>query len=195
MNARVFVLVSDREPAGFFHREGLLPTIPTVTKNPHGLDPALERSLIEASLDARERAYAPYSRFQVGAALLAEDGTVYAGCNVENASYGLCLCAERGAVAHAVARGARRFRAIAISTASSPPSSPCGMCRQVLAEMAPGITIVLCNPQGEITRVTIEELLPMGFDARLLESGQASSPSTPMSRGARAASSSDEESA
>jgi cytidine deaminase len=172
MNARVFIRAEGRKLVGFFHQEGLLPTIASVTTLPSGLDPALERALIDAALDARARAYAPYSRFHVGAALLSTDGATYAGCNVENASYGLCLCAERGAVAHAVARGSRAFLAIAIATSSSPPSSPCGMCRQVLAEMAPGIVILLCNPQGEVTRATVEQLLPMGFDARLLASGQ-----------------------
>jgi len=146
-----------------------------VTTRGKALDPSTERTLCDAARAARAQAYAPYSRFLVGAALLADDGTVYAGANIENASYGLCLCAERSAIAHALARGERRFRAMAVATASVPPSSPCGMCRQVLAELAPGIAIVLCNDSDEVVRTDVTSLLPMGFDATLLASGRSSS--------------------
>lgn len=135
------------------------------------LSPEQEAALREAALRAREQAYAPYSRFRVGAALLTEDGSVITGCNIENASYGLCVCAERTAVGNAVAQGKRRFVAIAIATASSPPSPPCGMCRQVLAEFTEDLPILLVNPEGETTRTTLQALFPSGFDKDLLERG------------------------
>jgi cytidine deaminase len=132
-------------------------------------------ALCTTALSASTRAYAPYSKFRVGAALLCEDGTVVAGCNVENASYGLCICAERTAVAAAVASGRTRFTAIAIATSSSPPSAPCGMCRQVLAEfLQPGedIEVHLVNDRGERAASTVRALLPGSFDATQLASGR-----------------------
>lgn len=135
------------------------------------LSPALEAELRQAALTAREQAYAPYSQFRVGAALRCEDGTVVTGCNVENASYGLCVCAERTAIGCAVAQGRRRFSAIAIATASSPPSPPCGMCRQVLAEFCDDLPILLVNPSGEERDTTLKALFPSGFDRQLLERG------------------------
>jgi cytidine deaminase len=140
-------------------------------------DDAAIDALCQAALQAATRAYAPYSRFQVGAALLCEDGRVVEGCNVENASYGLCICAERTAIAAAVAQGRRRFPAIAVATSSSPPSSPCGMCRQVLVEfLAPGqdTDVVLVNAAGERITTTARALLPGGFDKSQLASGQSS---------------------
>lgn len=136
-------------------------------------DPSLdEDALCAAALAARERAYAPYSAFRVGAALLLDDGTVVPGCNVENASYGLCLCAERTAVASAVASGRQDFRAIAIATASSPPSPPCGMCRQVLSEFRRDLPLLLCNPEGERLRMSLDVIFPSSFDRELLSRGQ-----------------------
>lgn len=138
-----------------------------------------EDQLVERALRARERAYAPYSRFLVGAALLCADGTIIDGCNVENVSYGLCICAERTAVASAVALGHRQFRAIAVSTASTPPAAPCGMCRQVLAEfVADGndLPIVLVNPEGQRLRTSIRALLPGAFTGQQLSSGQMPTP-------------------
>ena len=120
-------------------------------------------ALIAAATAARERAYAPYSSFLVGAALLGEDGLTYPGCNVENASYGLTICAERNALWGAVARGQRRFRAIAIVTDASPPAMPCGACRQVLRELAPALPIVAANLAGERVETTLVELLPLSF--------------------------------
>lgn len=120
----------------------------------------------------REHAYAPYSNFRVGACLLTKSGKRFVGCNVENASYGLCCCAERSAVSAAVAAGEREFVGIVVVTASSPPSSPCGMCRQVLVEFNPQLPALLVNPQGEEARVTMAELFPAVFDHDLLKTGQ-----------------------
>jgi cytidine deaminase len=139
------------------------------------LDDALLDSLERRALAARQRAYAPYSRFLVGAALLCDDGVVVDGCNVENASYGLCICAERTAVAAAVVGGRRRFRAIAIATAATPPATPCGMCRQVLAEFTPpddDLDILLINDAGARVRTTLRALFPGVFDGAQLRTGQ-----------------------
>ena len=117
--------------------------------------------LIRAAFEARERAYAPYSRFKVGAALLAEDGRVFTGCNVENAAYGNTLCAERTALVKAVSEGCRRFTKIAIASAGSAPY-PCGACRQSLYEFAPELE-VLVTWDGNVARAPLGELLPQGF--------------------------------
>ena len=119
--------------------------------------------LLDAARAARERAYAPYSRFLVGAALLMEDGAIVPGCNVENRSYGLTVCAERGALSAAVAQGHGRPVAIAVVTDTSPPSAPCGMCRESLQELAPGAPVLLANLSGERVETTVSELLPRPF--------------------------------
>ncbi|HLU68816.1 MAG TPA: cytidine deaminase [Kofleriaceae bacterium] len=124
-----------------------------------------DRELVTRALEARERAYAPYSGYQVGCAVLA-DGRVYQGANVENASYGLALCAERSAVAAAVMGGARRIQTAAVATVSSPPAAPCGMCLQTLSELAEdpaSLRILLVNPAGERRELTLAECLPHGF--------------------------------
>lgn len=123
--------------------------------------------LVAAATAARERAYAPYSSFAVGAALLLPDGRIVPGCNVENASYGLAICAERSAVAAAVATGEQRFQAIAVVADCSPPASPCGACRQVLAEFG-DFPVVLANLAGERQLSSVRELLPGAFCGRLL---------------------------
>jgi len=124
-------------------------------------------ALLEAAREARKRAYAPYSRFPVGAALLAGDGTVYAGCNIENASYGLCNCAERTALFKAVSEGAGEFKALAVVADSDGPVSPCGACRQVLFELCPeDMPVLLANLAGERLETTVGELLPHGFRLR-----------------------------
>lgn len=121
------------------------------------------RKLIEEAKKVRKRAYAPYSKFKVGAALMAKDGTVYTGCNVENSSFGLTLCAERAAVVKAISEGATEFTAIALMTHTDTPVSPCGACRQVLAEFNPDITVIMGNTAGEIIETTLSELLPSPF--------------------------------
>ncbi len=136
------------------------------------LTSAQEQQLITHALEVRARAYAPYSKFHVGAALLCADGSVVVGCNVENASYGLCVCAERNAINTAVALGKRDFVGIAVATASVPPSSPCGMCRQVLAELAPDAVVVLVNERGDRVTTSVGALLPGNFTAAQLHSGQ-----------------------
>jgi cytidine deaminase len=116
--------------------------------------------LLEQARTAREKAHAPYSRFAVGAALLGKSGRVFVGCNVENLSYGLTICAERNAVFAAVAAGEREFERIAIVADSKTPVSPCGACRQVLAEFCPELEIVTANLEGEQFEAKLTELLP-----------------------------------
>ena len=126
--------------------------------------------LEERAVAAQRGAYAPYSKFRVGAAV-SLDGLVFTGVNVENASYGLGVCAERTAVFAAVTAGARRLDAVAVCTDASPPSSPCGACRQVLFEFAPdpaAVTVTAINPRGERRSWTLAELLPDGFSGREL---------------------------
>jgi len=127
--------------------------------------PSTSDALLAAARAVRQRAHAPYSNFRVGAAVLDETGRVHAGCNVENASYGLTVCAERNAVAAAVAAGARRVMAVAVASGSRPPASPCGACRQVLAELAaPSAPVFIAGPRGApTTETTVGALLPLAF--------------------------------
>lgn len=124
--------------------------------------------LIVAATEARARAFAPFSHFQVGAAIEAEDGTIVPGCNVESASYGLTMCAERVAVFAGVARGFHCFKRVAIVTDTATPTPPCGACRQILWEFAPDAEVLLVNLTGRIEHFTMRELLPRGFDAKQL---------------------------
>ncbi|MBB5358856.1 cytidine deaminase [Rhodanobacter sp. ANJX3] len=122
--------------------------------------------LLSAARHAREIAYAPYSRFQVGAALLAKDGRQFSGCNVENAAYGLCNCAERTALFSAMAAGCKPgdFAAIAVIADCPGPVSPCGSCRQVMAELCDDdMPVLLTNLHGEVQRTTVAALLPGSF--------------------------------
>ncbi len=120
------------------------------------------KELMKMAIEARQNAYAPYSHFAVGAALLAESGRVYTGCNIENASYGLTCCAERNAIFAAVGAGERRFKMLAVAADSPEPVAPCGACRQVIAEF--GIPLVVMGNLKEATKtMTAEELLPYGF--------------------------------
>jgi cytidine deaminase len=119
--------------------------------------------LVRAAEAARTFAYAPYSKFRVGAAVLSADGRLFTGCNVENASYGLTVCAERMAVFKAVSEGAAGFDAVAICADTNPPVTPCGACRQVLAEFNPSMTVVCCAPSGERAVYSLSDLLPNNF--------------------------------
>jgi cytidine deaminase len=126
--------------------------------------PSQRTALIAAARAVRRRAHAPYSRFTVGAAVLDERGRISVGCNVENASYGLTVCAERNAVAAAVAAGARRIHGVAVASGASPPASPCGACRQVIAELGrPDTEVLIAGPKGAAERTTLEALLPRAF--------------------------------
>ncbi len=120
--------------------------------------------LREAAFAAMENAYAPYSRFRVGAAILASSGEIVAGCNVENAAYGEALCAERVAVAAAVAQGLTKFEEIAIASESDEPSPPCGSCRQTMSEFAPDLLIHSYARNGKQATWHLAELLPEAFD-------------------------------
>ncbi len=126
---------------------------------PHEID-----RLTRAAIEARDQAYAPYSQFYVGAALLLPDDKIISGCNVENASYSLCICAERGAAAAAVAQGYREWRAVAIATVGG--VSPCGACRQFLAEFGLDLQVVMVNVlDGARQSMLLSQLLPKAFDA------------------------------
>ena len=130
----------------------------------------IANTLISEAKRARENAYVPYSNFKVGAALQAEDGTVYHGCNIENAAYSMCNCAERTAIFKAVSEGARSFTAIAIVADTEGPVSPCGACRQVMSELLQKETkIFLSNLKGDEAEWTLEQLLPGAFSPDDLE--------------------------
>ena len=128
----------------------------------------MSQPLIDAARAARQHAFAPYSRFQVGAALLATDGRVFTGCNVENATYGLTVCAERVALFKAISEGARAFTRIAIVADTGDPTPPCGACRQLLWEFGGDLEVVLANLAEEKGRHRLKDLFPLPFDNRLL---------------------------
>jgi len=127
-----------------------------------------DATLVAAARAARERAFAPYSKFKVGAALEAADGTIITGCNIENSTYGLTVCAERVAVFKAVSDGYRDFRRISVVADTKAPTPPCGPCRQILWEFCGDIDVILANLTEEKGRYRLKDLLPLPFDARLL---------------------------
>ena len=124
--------------------------------------------LIEAALDARKNAFAPFSHFQVGAALEDAAGRIHTGCNVENATFGLTLCAERVAVFKAVSEGARQFRRVAVVADTDTLTPPCGACRQILWEFCGDVELVLSNLHGKTETLRLKDLLPRPFDASFL---------------------------
>ena len=125
-------------------------------------------SLVTAALAAREHAFAPYSRFQVGAAVEDADGRIHTGCNVENATYGLTICAERVAVFKAISEGARQFRRIAVAADTEQLTPPCGACRQILWEFCGDVEIALANPRGKVETYRLKDLFPRPFDGSFL---------------------------
>lgn len=132
------------------------------------IDPTTVDRLRHSATAARDNAHAPYSGCRVGAAVLGASGRVFSGCNVENASYGLAICAERNAVAAAIAAGERRFDAVMVVTDADPPWSPCGACRQVLAEFGE-CPVLLANLGGVVEVTSVSELLPRAFTVGDLE--------------------------
>jgi len=127
-----------------------------------------DAALVKAARQARRNARADYSHFKVGAALETADGTIVTGCNIENATYGLTVCAERVAMWKALSEGHRRFRRIAVVADTSAPTPPCGPCRQILWEFGGDLDVILANLRAETGRHKLSALLPLPFDARLL---------------------------
>ena len=127
-----------------------------------------ERELVERALEMRRFSYAPYSHFRVGAALECEDGSVYTGCNVENAAYGSSLCAERTALVKAVSEGRRRFVRLAVAGDSADYCWPCGACRQMLREFGIDLEVLAANREGAYVAISLEELLPHSFGPETL---------------------------
>jgi cytidine deaminase len=125
-------------------------------------------ALIEAARQARERAHAPFSHFQVGAAVRTRSGRIFSGCNIENASYGLTVCAERVAVFKAISEGEREFDAVAVVTDADTLTPPCGACRQILWEFCGNAEVVLANLKGQVEVHRMKDLLPLPFDAHSL---------------------------
>ncbi|CAO3642091.1 cytidine deaminase [Cunninghamella echinulata] len=127
-------------------------------------------TLIKDALQAKETSYSPYSKFRVGAALLSKDGTIFKGCNIENASYGGAICAERTAYVKAISEGHKEFTALAVSTDQDEFVSPCGICRQFISEFGPSsLPVYLLNNKGDYKLITLGELLPLSFS---LEQGE-----------------------
>jgi len=135
----------------------------------NSIDEPTWQRLIEEATAASRNAHAPYSKFDVGAALLTSSGEVVRGCNVENATFGATVCAERVALANAVVQGHRQFDALCVITPADRPVAPCGICRQVLAEFALDLPILMVNTHGDRLYVTLAELLPHRFDGRDLK--------------------------
>jgi len=130
-------------------------------------------ALVEAAKRARESALAPYSSFRVGAALETEDGKVYTGCNIESATYGQTMCAERVATWKAISEGARKFTSVAVVADTESLTPPCGACRQVLWEFCGDVPVILANLRGDVEVIQLSDLFPQPFDARFLKQSDA----------------------
>ena len=130
-------------------------------------DPEIQQ-LIDVARAARDCSLSPFSNFCVGAAVETEDGKIYTGCNIESASYGLTVCAERVAIWKALSEGERRFKRLAVVVDTTPLTPPCGTCRQIIWEFCRNATVILANLDGETEIVEMRELLPRAFDARFL---------------------------
>ena len=128
-----------------------------------------QNKLVEIATEAREKAFAPFSNFKVGAALLAQSGAVFSGCNIENASYGLTMCAERVAIFKAISEGEKNFKHLAIVADTDNLTPPCGACRQIIWEFCGDVEIVLANLQDETESFQMSELLPRAFDVNFLK--------------------------
>jgi cytidine deaminase len=128
-----------------------------------------DTKLLEAAADVRTRAYAPYSDFKVGAAVETENGDIYTGCNVESASYGLTVCAERLAIWKGISRGVTRFGRIAVVVDTEELTPPCGVCRQIIWEFCGDVPVILANLHGKKETVMMSELLPRAFDSKFLK--------------------------
>ena len=122
-----------------------------------------KNEVINKAIEAMENAYAPYSKFKVGAALLTKSGKIYTGCNIENSSYGASVCAERVAIFKAVSEGEHDFELLVVATKTEEPSPPCGICRQVISEFSNDLPIMLVNDKGSIIETNINKLLPFPF--------------------------------
>lgn len=125
-------------------------------------------ALVEAALAARENAFAPFSKFRVGAAIEDADGRIHTGCNVENATYGLTVCAERVAIFKAISEGVRDFRRIAVAADTDTLTPPCGACRQILWEFCGDVELILANPRGKTESYRLKDLFPKPFDVSFL---------------------------
>lgn len=128
-----------------------------------------KEELIEAATRVRENAYAPFSDFRVGSALETDDGVIIAGCNVESASYGLTVCAERVAIWKAISEGKRKIKHIAVVADTEELTPPCGVCRQIIWEFGGDIPVVLANLKGKVETVQMKDLLPRAFDTKFLK--------------------------
>jgi cytidine deaminase len=128
-----------------------------------------EEELIAEAEKARQNAYAPYSNFKVGAAVETDDGDIYIGCNVESASYGLTVCAERVAIWKGISRGVTKFGRIAVVVDTEVPTPPCGTCRQIIWEFCGDVPVILANLHGKRETVMMSELLPRAFDSKFLK--------------------------
>ncbi len=128
-----------------------------------------EQELIDAATDVRERAFAPYSNFKVGAAVETENGDIYTGCNVESASYGLTVCAERVAIWKGISRGVTKFGRIAVVVDTEELTPPCGVCRQIIWEFCGDVPVILANLHGKTETIQMSGLLPRAFDSKFLK--------------------------